>query len=175
MMRFKLRELLERPGSPSQAQLARSVGMPRQQINRLVNGDVTRIDLRTLDRVYRALDLGSVEELIEYVPENLGRSSFREWFIAQLVALTLSPVQRDPGDIYREPSVRQAAEEFFDRHISRDLQRGGVLAGLHARLMGQMRDFVHRHGARTDTDAVGDEELEKLVSQIPVEELSRSN
>ena len=52
MMKFRLQELLARPGAPSQAELARSIGVPRQQINRLVRGDIERIDLKTLDRLY---------------------------------------------------------------------------------------------------------------------------
>jgi hypothetical protein len=41
--------------------------------------------------------------------------------------------------------------------------------------MGQMRDFVQRHGARADTETVADEELHKLVSQIPADELTGRN
>ena len=37
MMTFKLKEQLDRPGAPTQAELARRIGVPRQQINRLVN------------------------------------------------------------------------------------------------------------------------------------------
>ncbi|MFP6642835.1 MAG: helix-turn-helix transcriptional regulator [Candidatus Latescibacterota bacterium] len=66
MMNFRLKELLEKPGAPSQAELARRLGVPRQQVNRLVNGDIERIDLKTLDGLYEALGCRSVDELITY-------------------------------------------------------------------------------------------------------------
>ena len=129
MMKFKLKELLGRPGAPTQAELARRIGVPRQQVNRLVNGDIERIDLKTLDRIYQALGCGSVEELIAYLPADTpDPSSFRERFVAQLVSLTLSPVQQDHRQIYTDPAVRKAAEDLFDLHIARDLQTDGLLA-----------------------------------------------
>lgn len=178
-MRLKLKELLDERGGPSQAELARRIGVPRQQVNRLVNGEVERIDLKTLDRLYVALGCRSVDELIEYTPARPDVSGFRERFIAELVSLTLSPVQGDHRGIYTDPAVREAAEEFFDQHIARDLENGGLLAGLHARLMRQMRGFVTRHGARQDAPAGADPEreadLEKLVREIPVHEMARQN
>ena len=168
---------MERPGAPSQAELARSIGVPRQQINRLVNGDIERIDLKTLDKLYEALDCDSVDELIEYrnVAARRDPDSFRERFIAELVSLTLAPVQDNREEIYTEPSVRQAAERFFDEHISRDVENGGLLASLHARLMKEMKDFVGRHGAREEEIGTADQEhrdegLIQLVSEIPVGE-----
>jgi len=175
MMRFKLKELLDRRGGPSQAELARRIGVPRQQVNRLVNGDVERIDLKTLDRLYTALGCRSVDELIEYTPPHPDPSGFRERFIAELVSLTLSSNQADPSGIYTDPAVRQAAEEFFDEHIARDLASGSLLASLHARLMRHMRDFVSRHGARDAVEAPREADLERLVRQIPVPELARDN
>ncbi|MCY3763227.1 MAG: helix-turn-helix transcriptional regulator [Gemmatimonadetes bacterium] len=68
MMKFRLRELLEREGAPTQSELARRIGMPRQQVNRLVNDGIKRIDLDTLDRIYRALGCESVDELILHLP-----------------------------------------------------------------------------------------------------------
>ena len=172
MMKFRLRELLARQDAPTQAELARKIGVPRQQINRLVKGDIERIDLKTLDRIYRALGCGSVDELIAYVPDKPDLGSFRERFIAQLISLTLSPVQHDHREIYSDPSVREAAEQFFDHHIASDLRSGSLLASLHARLMREMRDFVSRHGARsTDLDQPSEEEIEKLVKEIPFSEL----
>lgn len=170
MMTFRLRELLDRPGAPSQAELARRIGVPRQQVNRLVNGDIERIDLKTLDRLYVALGCRSVEELIGYVPERVDPASFRERFIGELVALTLSPVQKDRRGIYTDPSVRQAAEAFFDEHIARDVASGSLLASLHARLMREMKQFVGRYGARAEPDAVPERQLEELVRQIPMVE-----
>lgn len=175
MMRFRLKELLERPGAPSQAELARKLGVARQQVNRLVNGNIERIDLKTLDGIYAALGCQSVDDLIGYVPDEPDISSFRERFISQLLAVTLSPVQGDHRQIYSDPDVRQAAEEFFDRHIARDLESGGLLAGLHARLMREMRDFVHRHGASAPQEAARVEEMEKLVREIPLEEFTHAN
>ena len=159
MMKFRLKQLLERPGAPSQAELARSIGVPRQQINRLVNGDIERIDLKTLDKLYEALGCDSVDELIEY----------------RSIA-----VRRDREEIYTEPSVRQAAEHFFDEHISRDVENGGLLASLHARLMKEMKDFVGRHGAREEEIGTADQEyrdegLIQLVSEIPVGEGKNSS
>ena len=182
MMKFRLKQLLERPGAPSQAELARSIGVPRQQINRLVNGDIERIDLKTLDKLYEALDCDSVDELIEYrsVTARRDPDSFRERFIAELVSLTLAPVQDNREEIYTEPSVRQAAERFFDEHISRDIENGGLLASLHARLMKEMKDFVGRHGAREGEIGTADQEhrdegLIQLVSEIPVGEGKNSS
>ena len=178
MMRFRLKELLGKPGAPTQAELARRIGVPRQQINRLVNGDIERIDLKTLDRIYAALGCGSVEELIAYQPDTPDPSSFRERFVAQLVSLTLSPVQRDHRQIYTDPAVREAAEDFFDLHIARDLQSDSLLASLHVRLMREMRDFVGRFGAqgedpttRPDTGIANQQEveIERLVREIPLE------
>jgi len=175
MMRLRLKDLLAERGGPSQAELARRIGVPRQQVNRLVNGEVERVDLKTLDRLYVALGCRSLDELIEYAPAQPDLSGFRERFIGELVSLTLSPVQQDHRGIYTDPSVRQAAEDFFDEHIARDLQAGGVLAGLHARLMRHMRDFVSQHGARLTGDARHDAELERLVKGIPVPALTRDN
>lgn len=181
-MKFRLKQLLERPGAPSQAELARSIGVPRQQINRLVNGDIERIDLKTLDKLYEALGCSSVDELIEYTqaPARRDPDSFRERFIAELVSLTLAPVQQNSDAIYTEPSVREAAEQFFDEHISRDIENGGLLATLHARLMNEMKNFVSRYGARQgDIDAADqdhqDEGLIQLVSEIPIGEGKESS
>lgn len=172
MMRLKLKELLDERGGPSQAELARRIGVPRQQVNRLVNGDVERIDLKTLDRLYTALGCRSVDELIQYAPPQPDLSGFRERFIGELVGLTLSPVQGDHRGIYTDPDVRQAAEEFFDEHIARDLDSGGLLASLHARLMRHMRDFVSNHGAQPASDPPRDAELEKLVRELPLHGLA---
>ena len=163
MIRFKLRELLEQPGHPSQAELARRMQMSRQQVNRLVNGDIGRVDLKTLDRLCRALRCRSIEELIEYRPQGPTLPSYKDWFIAQLVALTLSPVHHDPSEIYTEPDVRRAAEQFFERHIARSLELGTPIAGLHARLMGRMLSFIREHGARDEPQS-GD--LERLLEPI---------
>ncbi|MFH1572198.1 MAG: helix-turn-helix transcriptional regulator [Gemmatimonadota bacterium] len=175
MMRLKLKELLDERGGPSQAELARRIGVPRQQVNRLVNGGVERIDLKTLDRLYTALGCGSVDELIEYTADRRDVSGFRERFVAELVALTLSSVQGDHRGIYSDPAVRRAAEGFFDEHIARDLSSGGLLAGLHARLMRHMRGFVSAHGARDAAGPPPDTELEKLVREIAVHDLARGN
>ena len=178
MMRFRLKDLLERPGAPSQAELARRIGMPRQQINRLVNGDIERIDLKTLDRIYTALGCRQVDELIAYEPERPDVSSFRERFIQQLVSLTLSPLQGDHRGIYTDPEVRQAAERFFDQHIAKDVASGSLLASLHMRLMREMRAFVTRHGARDVEVGLGElqtRQIERLVRQIPLEENEQSN
>ena len=177
MMTFKLKEQLDRPGAPTQAELARRIGVPRQQINRLVNGDIERIDLKTLDRIYWALGCRSVEELIGYEPEEPDPSSFRERFVAQLISLTLSPVQRDSREIFTDPAVRKAAEDFFDQHIAKDLESGSILASLHARLMQEMRDFVTKFGAKSvgrstrveDLPSAQAEEIERLVREIPLE------
>ncbi|MBT6150155.1 MAG: helix-turn-helix transcriptional regulator, partial [Gemmatimonadetes bacterium] len=165
MIRFRLKELMERPGAPSQAELGRRIGVPRQQVNRLVNGDIERIDLKTLDKLFVALGCHSVDDLLHYTPERRDLKGFRERFIGELVGLTLSPVQQDREGIYNDPAVREAAEAFFDEHIARDLASGSLLASLHARLMQEMRDFVQRHGA-ADTTQAGpgqQESLEKLV------------
>lgn len=178
MMKFRLKDLLERPGSPSQAELARKIGVPRQQINRLVNGDIERIDLKTLDRIYTALGCRDIAELISYEPNRPDMSGFRERFIEQLVSMTLSPVQQDHLQIYNDPDVRQAAEHFFDQHIARDVESGSLLAGLHMRLMREMRAFVSRHGARDRQAEVGElqaRRIEKLVKEIPLEEMPQSN
>lgn len=175
MMRFRLKDLLERPGSPSQAELARKIGVPRQQINRLVNGDIERIDLKTLDRIYTALGCRHVDELIAHEPDRPDMSGFRERFIEQLLSLTLSPVQRDHRQIYTDPDVRLAAERFFDEHIARDIESGSLLAGLHMRLMREMRGFVSRHGAQDREAELGvlqAQEIEKLVKEIPLEEIT---
>jgi DNA-binding Xre family transcriptional regulator len=84
MMKFRLKELLERPGAPSQAELARRLGVPRQQVNRLVNGDIERVDLKTLDRLYEALGCTSVDDLISYRPPRQQTPTFRERFIGEL-------------------------------------------------------------------------------------------
>jgi len=52
---------------------------------------------------------------------------------------------------------------------------GGLLAGLHARLMREMRDFVHRHGASAPPEAARVEEIERLVREIPLEEFTHAN
>lgn len=169
MMRFRLKEQLARPGAPSQAELARSIGVPRQQVNRLVNGDIERIDLRTLDRLYQALGCRSVDELIGYEPERADSSPVRERFIGQLVGLTLSMVQGDHRAVYTDPQVRRAAEDFFDRHIAHDLEKGSVLASWHARLMQEMRDFVVRHGARGADEAPPSTAIAELLREIPIE------
>lgn len=174
MMRFRLRELLDRPGAPSQAELARRLGVPRQQVNRLVNGQIERIDLKTLDRLYEALGCRSVDELIAYEPPPRDGKTFRERFIGELVGLTLSPVQKDRRGIYTDPAVRAAAEAFFDEHIARDLASGSLLASLHARLMRQMREFVSRYGAQSEREALPEREIEELVKQIPLPEVAES-
>ena len=174
MMKFRLPELLSRPGAPSQPELARSIGVPRQQINRLVKGDIERIDLKTLDRLYEALGCRSVDELIGYMPIVPDFSSFRERFIGQFVGLTLSMVQQNHEEMYTNPAVRQAAEEFFDRHIATDLEKGSVLASWHARLMQEMRDFVGRHGARSADGEERNTAIAQLIQEIPVEELNPS-
>ena len=163
MIRFKLKELLERPGYPPQAELARRMQMSRQQVNRLVNGDIGRFDLKTLDRLCRALRCRSIEELIEYRPQGPTLPSYKDWFIAQLVALTLSPVHQAPSEIYTEPDVRRAAQQFFERHIARSLESGTPIAGLHARMMGRMLNFIRQHGAQ-DEPQFGD--LERLLEPI---------
>lgn len=174
MMKFRLKELLDRPGAPSQAELARNLGVPRQQINRLVKGDIERIDLKTLDRLYQALGCRSVDELIGYMPVTPDLSSFRERFIGQFVGLTLSMVQQNHEEMYTNPAVRRAAEEFFDRHIASDLEKGSVLASWHARLMQEMRDFVGRHGARNANGEERNTAIAQLIREIPVEELNPS-
>jgi DNA-binding Xre family transcriptional regulator len=161
MMHFRLKELLERPGAPSQAALARSVGVPRQQINRLVNGNIERIDLKTLTRLYRALGCRSVDELIQYVPEPAERqvalrtqpSATRAWVTEQLIGLLLANIHRDPGQVYTDPAVREAAEAYFEQHRAQDVARGGMLSGLHARLMQEMVDFLKQHGASLGEEA----------------------
>lgn len=172
MMIFRLKELLERPGAPSQAELARRLGVPRQQVNRLVNGDIERVDLKTLDRLYEALGCTSVDDLISYRPPRQQSPTFRERFIGELVGLTLSPVQEDRDGIYTDPAVREAAEGFFDEHIARDLASGSLLASLHVRLMREMRDFVGKHGAHAEPHEVPQRRLEELVRQIPLDEMS---
>jgi len=172
MMKFRLKERLARPGAPSQAQLARRIGVPRQQINRLVNGDIERIDLKTLDRIYTALGCRSVEELIRYEEEEPDLSSFRERFIGKMVALTLSMVQQDRRALYTDPAVRLAAEDFFDEHIARDLEAGNLLASWHARLMQAMRDFVAQHGAPSIDAEPPVTAIEQLIQEIPIEEMT---
>ncbi len=170
MIQFRLKELMERAGAPSQAELARKIGVPRQQVNRLVNGDIERIDLKTLDKLFVALGCRNMEDLLRYTPDRRDLKTFRERFIGELVGLTLSPVQQDRDGIYNDPAVREAAESFFDEHIARDLASGSLLASLHARLMREMRDFVAHHGAVDQTQTMKEQEqgLEKLVQQIPL-------
>lgn len=168
MIRFRLKELMDRPGAPSQAELARKVGVPRQQVNRLVNGDIERIDLKTLDRLYVALGCRSVEDLLSYTQDRPDLKTFRERFIAELVGLTLSSVQGDDKAIYTDPMVREAAENFFDEHIARDVASSSLLASLHARLMQEMKSFVQRHGAADDPEETQSQRLEELVRQIPL-------
>ncbi len=78
MMNFRLKELLERAGAPSQAELARRLGVPRQQVNRLVNRDIERIDLKTLNSLYEALGCRSVDNLIAYKAADSEALTFRE-------------------------------------------------------------------------------------------------
>lgn len=176
-MKFRLKELLERSGAPSQAELARRIGVPRQQVNRLVNGDIERVDLKTLDRLYVALGCRSVDDLIAFAPDRADTKTFRERFIGQLVDLTLSPVQRNPRtSIYTDPAVREAAEAFFDEHIARDVASGNLLASLHARLMREMKDFVSRHGAPAgaEPEQLPERQIEELVKQIPLPEAAET-
>ena len=181
MMRFRLKELLEFPGAPSQAELARRLDVPRQQINRLVNGNIERIDLKTLDKLYQALDCRSVEDLIEYVPEpveqkavqSAGSSSMREWMVEQLIGMLLAHVHRDPDQIYTDPAVRQAAEDFFDQHLAQDLQGRGVLSGLHGRLMQEMLDYLKTHGARFPQEEENEIELDNRPTKGKQSEAAR--
>ena len=171
MMRFRLKELMESPGAPTQAALARRIGVPRQQVNRLVKGEIERIDLKTLDRIYKALGCRSVDELIAFEPDEPSPATFRERFIGQLTTLTLSSVQGDSRAIYTDPAVRKAAEEFFDNHIAKDLRSDSLLASLHARLMQEMRDFVGKHGAKSEAEELHEQqtsEIERLVKEIPL-------
>ena len=101
MMKFRLKELLERKGAPTQSELARRIGMPRQQVNRLVRGEIKRIDLDTLDRIYRALGCESVDELIVHVPDPVCQAP-REPLTAGhlppvLPAAPASPEDRNPS------------------------------------------------------------------------------
>ena len=80
--------------------------------------------------------------------------------------------------IYTDPEVRQAAESFFDQHIAKDVASGSLLASLHMRLMREMRAFVSRHGAQDRQAGLGDvqaRQIEKLVREIPLEEMPQSN
>jgi DNA-binding Xre family transcriptional regulator len=127
MMRFRLRELMERPGAPSQSELARRLQVPRQQVNRLVKRDIERIDLKTLDGLYNALGCGSIGELLEYVPERVPEAvgvqaprqvpppMLRTWMVQQLLGMLMDHVSRHPERGTVDPAmVRQAAHEFLD-------------------------------------------------------------
>ena len=109
MMKFRLRELLEREGAPTQSELARRIGMPRQQVNRLVNGGIKRIDLDTLDRIYRALGCESVEELILHVPPAADPPDSGEPLTAELSAPVRPSVPDGPEDPVPVPGAARSS------------------------------------------------------------------
>ncbi len=114
MMKFRLKELLERKGAPTQSELARRIGMPRQQVNRLVRGEIKRIDLDTLDRIYRALGCESVDELIVHVPDPVCQAP-REPLTAGHLPPVLPAAPESPED--RNPS-RGTARSAPDTGLS---------------------------------------------------------
>ncbi|NKB68718.1 MAG: helix-turn-helix domain-containing protein [Candidatus Latescibacteria bacterium] len=61
-IRFILKERMQAKGL-SQTQLAQRCQVKKQQINRLVKGNIERIDLTTLSRLYTALGCRSLDEL----------------------------------------------------------------------------------------------------------------
>jgi DNA-binding Xre family transcriptional regulator len=134
MVRFRLKELMERPGAPSQSELARRLRVPRQQVNRLVKRDIERIDLKTLDGLYHALGCAGIGDLLEYVPERALESApvqapqaappmLRAWMAQQLLGMLMDHVSRHPERGTVDPAmVRQAAHEFLDWALPGDLQ-----------------------------------------------------
>ena len=136
MVRFRLKELMERPGAPSQSELARRLQVPRQQVNRLVKRDIERIDLKTLDGLYNALGCNSIGDLLEHVPERAAEAvaaasatrqaappMLRTWMVQQLLAMLMDHVSRHPESGSVDPAlVRQAAHEFLDWALPGDLQ-----------------------------------------------------
>lgn len=142
MVRFRLKELMDRPGAPSQSELARRLQVPRQQVNRLVKRDIERIDLKTLDGLYNALGCSSIGDLLEHVPERCAEAAaatsatrqaappmLRTWMVQQLLAMLMDHVSRHPESGSVDPAlVRQAAHEFLDWALPGDLQPAvGVL------------------------------------------------
>ena len=109
MMKFRLRELLEREGAPTQSELARRIGMPRQQVNRLVNGGIKRIDLATLDRIYRALGCESVDELILHVPPGADPPDPGEPLAAEPSPPAKPPVPGGPEDPVSIPGTARSS------------------------------------------------------------------
>ena len=109
MMKFRLRELLEREGAPTQSELARRIGMPRQQVNRLVNGGIKRIDLDTLDRIYRALGCESIDELILHVPPEANPPDSGEPLASELSPPAGVPVPGGPEDQVKSPGTARSS------------------------------------------------------------------
>ena len=111
MMKFRLRELLEREGAPTQSDLARRIGMPRQQVNRLVNGGIKRIDLDTLDRIYRALGCESVDELILHVPPEADPPDSGEPSTSELSPPVKPPVPESAQDPVPSPGTARSSPD----------------------------------------------------------------
>ena len=69
MVRLRVAELLQERGM-SQAELARLSGLPRSNINRLVNHPdaIAKIGLGTIDAICRVFGV-QVNKLLEYLPD----------------------------------------------------------------------------------------------------------
>ena len=165
---FRIYETMRSRGITTLKALSEATGIHETRIGTIVRGDVRRIDIDTLDRLCEGLGC-KPGDLFDWVPNRPVPESIKDRVIGQLVGLTVAGV---PGaDRYREdPEVRRAAEEFFARHIERDLARGGRFAHWHAMLMRRMKSFVERYGAeRGEATVVSEEQIDQAAAGLAQE------
>lgn len=68
MMRFKVYEMMAKRGVKTRKKLAEMVGIHQTNIGKIVDGNVKRIDVETLEGLCRALEC-QPSDLIEYIPD----------------------------------------------------------------------------------------------------------
>lgn len=67
MMYFKLKELLTQQNMTTY-RLAKLTGISEHNLARIRENQIRQIELATLDKIYKALNIDSIGELIEYIP-----------------------------------------------------------------------------------------------------------
>lgn len=67
-MHFKVYEMMAKRGIKTRKALAEMVGIHQTNIGKIVDGDVKRIDVDTLEGLCRALDC-QPSDLLEYIPD----------------------------------------------------------------------------------------------------------
>jgi DNA-binding Xre family transcriptional regulator len=68
MVYFKLKELLTQQNI-STYRLSKLTGISEHNLARIRENQITQIELATLEKIYKALELNSIDELIEYIPD----------------------------------------------------------------------------------------------------------